>query len=64
MTKAEFVKTLNVVDILQDIADDTGRMPKERDLARIMHIATLLLIKGEYQNAKSILKIAAEELED
>ena len=64
MTKEEFVKTLNVVDVLRDIADDTGRMPKERDLARIMHIATLLLIKGEYKSAKDILKIAGEELED
>lgn len=64
MLKEEFVRTLNVVDVLQDIADDTARMPKERDLARILHIATLLLIKGEYRNAKSILKIAGEELED
>ena len=64
MTKADFVKTLNVVDILEDISKDTGRMPQERDLARILHIATLLLVKREYKNAKSILKIATEELED
>ena len=64
MTKEEFVKTLNVVDVLQDIANDTGRMPKERDLARIMHIATLLLIKGECKSAKDILKISLQELED
>lgn len=64
MTKAEFIQAVDASNPLKVIAGDTGRMPRERDLARIMWIATGLLEKGEYKSAKDILKISLQELED
>ena len=44
----------------QEIANDTGRTPKERDLARILQIAELRLSKGDFESAQSILRIYLE----
>jgi hypothetical protein len=42
---------------LQEIADDTARTPRERDLARILDIAGQLLAKDDFDRAQAILKI-------
>ena len=44
----------------QEIANDTGRTPKERDLARILQIAELRLSKGDFESAQNILRIYLE----
>jgi len=49
---------------LQTIADDTLRTPAERDLARILNLATLLLEKGDINKSKDILKIYLGALEN
>jgi hypothetical protein len=48
---------------LQEIADDTARTPRERDLARILDIAAQLLAKDDFDRAQAILKIYLEEFE-
>jgi hypothetical protein len=52
------------MEILKNIAEDTGRSYAERDLARILWIATELLKKGDLISAKGILKIHLENTED
>ena len=63
MTKADYIQTLDGVDVLGGISNDVDRKPQERDLARVMQIATLLLLKKDFNSAKDILKISIEELE-
>lgn len=63
MTKADYIQTLDGVDVLGGISNDADRKPQERDLARVMQIATLLLLKKDFNSAKYILKISIEELE-
>jgi len=48
---------------LQEIADDTARAPKERDLAHILGLAEILLAREKFESAQSILKIYLEEFE-
>ena len=47
---------------LQAIADDTSRTPKERDLARILALSTMMLTSGNFYGASNILKIYVEEI--
>ena len=63
MTKADYIQTLDGVGVLGGISNDVDRKPQERDLARVMQIATLLLLKKDFNSAKNILKISIEELE-
>lgn len=42
---------------LQEIADDTARTPKERDLARILDAAGQMLAKEKFEEAQSLLEI-------
>jgi thioredoxin-like negative regulator of GroEL len=48
---------------LQEIADNTARTPKERDLARILGMAEILLAREKFESAQNILKIYLEEFE-
>jgi hypothetical protein len=48
---------------LKEIADDTARTPKERDLARILDAAGKMLAGGEFESAQAILRIYLEEFE-
>lgn len=48
---------------LKEISEDTGRTPKERDLARILSMAEILLAREKFESAQSILKIYLEEFE-
>ena len=48
---------------LKEIADDTARTPKERDLARVLGVAEVLLAREMFESAQSILKIYLEEFE-
>jgi len=48
---------------LKEISEDTGRTPKERDLARILGMAEILLAREKFESAQSILKIYLEEFE-
>jgi 7,8-dihydro-6-hydroxymethylpterin-pyrophosphokinase len=48
---------------LKEISEDTGRTPKERDLARILDIAEILLAREKFESAQNILKIYLEEFE-
>ena len=41
----------------KEIAEDTSRSPRERDLARILDIAGQLLAKDDFDRAQAILKI-------
>lgn len=63
MTKESFLVEVNRVNILTKIADDTSRSYSERDLARVMDIATLCLLKKDYTGAVTVLKIGLEELD-
>jgi hypothetical protein len=63
MTKADFIQAVDSVENLEAIANDTSRMPRERDLARVMQTATLLLMKRNFISAKHILKLSIKELE-
>ena len=63
MTKADFIQAVDSVVNLSAIANDTSRTPRERDLARVMEVATLLLMKRDFVSAKHILKLSIEELE-
>ena len=62
MTKADFIKSVDGINSLEVFADDTSRTPAERDLARILQISSLLLLKGEKESAERILKIYVEEV--
>jgi hypothetical protein len=48
---------------LKEIADDTARTPKERDLARVLGMAEMLLAREKFATAQNILKIYLEEFE-
>lgn len=63
MTKESFLAEVNQVNILEKIADDTSRSYNERDLARVMDIATLYLLKRDYEGSITVLKIGLEELD-
>jgi hypothetical protein len=41
----------------KEIAEDTSRSPRERDLARILDVAGQLLAKDDFDRAQAILKI-------
>ena len=45
----------------KEIAEDTGRTPKERDLARILGIAEVLLAREMFESAQAILRIYLKE---
>lgn len=62
MTKQEFIDTMDKEQSLEQIADDTSRTPAERDLARILQISTLLLLRNDLSSAKRILQIYVEEV--
>ena len=48
---------------LKEISEDTGRTPKERDLARILGMVEILLAREKFESAQNILKIYLEEFE-
>jgi hypothetical protein len=48
---------------LQEISEDTGRTPKERDLARILGMAEILLAREKFESAQAILRIYLEEFQ-
>ena len=48
----------------KEIAEDTGRTPKERDLARILGIAEVLLAREMFESAQAILRIYLKEFEE
>ena len=48
---------------LKEISEDTGRTPKERDLARVLGVTEVLLAREMFESAQSILKIYLEEFE-
>ena len=48
---------------LKEISEDTGRTPKERDLARILGIAEVLLAREMFESAQAILRIYLKEFE-
>ena len=62
MTKADFIKSMNEVNSLEEFADDTSRTPAERDLARILQMSSLLLLRGDKKSAERILEIYLEEV--
>ena len=48
----------------KEIAEDTGRAPKERDLARILGVAEILLAREMFESAQAILRIYLKEFEE
>jgi hypothetical protein len=62
MTKADFIKSVDEINSLEAFADDTSRTPAERDLARILQMSSLLLLRGDKKSAEGILKIYLEEV--
>jgi len=48
---------------LKEISEDTGRTPKERDLARVLGMVEILLAREKFESAQNILKIYLEEFE-
>ena len=62
MTKEDFIKTMDREQSLDEITDDTFRSPAERDLARILQISTLLLLRRDFNSAKRILEIYVTEV--
>ena len=48
----------------KEIANDTSRTPKERDLARILGIAEVLLAREMFESAQSILRIYLKEFDE
>ena len=48
---------------LKEISEDTGRTPKERDLARILGMVEILLAREKFESAQNILKIYLEEFD-
>ena len=49
---------------LKEISEDTGRTPKERDLARILGVAEILLAREMFESAQAILRIYLKEFEE
>jgi hypothetical protein len=49
---------------LKEISEDTGRTPKERDLARVLGVAEILLAREMFESAQAILRIYLEEFEN
>jgi hypothetical protein len=49
---------------LKEISEDTGRTPKERDLARVLGVAEILLAREMFESAQAILRIYLEEFEE
>ena len=49
---------------LKEISEDTGRTPKERDLARILGVTEVLLAREMFESAQAILRIYLEEFEE
>jgi len=47
----------------KEISEDTGRTPKERDLARVLGVAEVLLAREMFESAQAILRIYLEEFE-
>ena len=47
-----------------EISEDTGRTPKERDLARILGVAEILLAREMFESAQAILRIYLKEFEE
>ena len=62
MTKQEFIDIMDREQSLEQFADDTSHSPAERDLARILQISTLLLLRNDFSSAKRILEIYVEEV--
>jgi hypothetical protein len=62
MTKQEFTELFDRERTLGEIADDTSLPYKERDLARILQLSTLLLVRKDFNSAKRILEIYVEEV--
>ena len=48
----------------KEISEDTSRTPKERDLARILGIAEILLARESFDSAQAILRIYLKEFEE
>jgi len=48
----------------KEISEDTGRTPKERDLARILGVAEILLAREMFESAQAILRIYLEEFQE
>ena len=48
----------------KEISEDTGRTTKERDLARILGVAEILLAREMFESAQAILRIYLEEFEE
>jgi hypothetical protein len=48
---------------LKEISEDTGRTPKERDLARVLGVTEVLLAREMFESAQAILRIYLEEFE-
>lgn len=48
----------------KEIAEDTSRTPKERDLARILGITEILLAREKFESAQAILKIYLKEFDE
>jgi len=48
----------------KEISEDTGRTLKERDLARILGVAEILLAREMFESAQAILRIYLEEFEE
>ena len=48
---------------LKEISEDTGRTPKERDLARVLGVAEILVAREMFESAQAILRIYLEEFE-
>jgi hypothetical protein len=49
---------------LKEISEDTGRTPKERDLARVLGVTEVLLAREMFESAQAILRIYLEEFEE
>jgi len=48
----------------KEIAEDTSRTPKERDLARILGITEILLAREKFESAQAILRIYLKEFDE
>ena len=49
---------------LKEISEDTGRTPKERDLARVLGVTEVLLAREMFESAQAILRIYLKEFEE
>jgi len=62
MTKKEFSELFAQEKTLNEIAGNTSIPYEERDLARILQLSTLLLVRKDFDSAKRILEIYVEEV--